>query len=648
MRSGDTESRPHGRRLVGLSLSVLPIAVPGLVMLPSVRFPVKPEPVASTVQEIPLTGAATRINGKTLPTMPEPTLDAGDDSGERKPVVVSDELDVEPFLLAAITWEIPESDIDLVAWARTRSDGAWSEWNQVPAGEDHGPDPGSAEASLSRAGTDPLIVAESDRIQVRVDTGGGVIPDDLRLDLIDPGESPADASIGALDGSAVAAANRPTIYTRAQWGADESIRGTPEYGEVNGAFVHHTVNANDYSAAAVPEIIRGIYAYHVKSRGWKDIGYNFVVDRFGRIWEGRFGGVDRPVIGAHTQGYNDDAFAMSAIGTYTSKVPEVAVLSAYQRLFAWKFSVHGVDPRRPVTYDGESWPAIAGHRDAASTECPGEQLYITLPTIRTGVTALMFPPSPGDTWRDFTGDGRDDLVARARSDGSLWMWRGAPGSLFGRAQQIGSRWGGIDSIVRPGDWDGDGADDVVARIRATGELRLYPGDGRGGFLPPRRIGTGWSGIPTILGPGDLNGDGRPDLLARFTNGTLWLYPGDGRGGFGRRAVVGHGWAASMTIVTPGDWNGDGNNDLVARRSDGTLWLYPGNGRAGFPGAGKIGTGWGSFASISGSGDVDDDGRADLLAWSAAGQMILYPGNGRGGFLPNLAVGGGWTGYDFRG
>jgi hypothetical protein len=562
-------------------------------------------------------------------------------------VVVSRELDVEPFLLAALTWETREDDIDLAAWVRTRSDGAWSEWNRVPVGDDHGPDPGSAEAIRSRAGTDPLIVAESDGVQVRVDTSSGVIPDDLRLDLIDPGESPADTSIGALGGAAVAAVNRPTIYTRAQWGADESIRGAPEYGEVNGAFVHHTVNANDYSAAEVPAIIRGIYAYHVNSRGWKDIGYNFVVDRFGRIWEGRFGGVERAVIGAHTQGYNDDAFAMSAIGTYTSKVPEASVLSAYRQLFAWKFSLHGVDPRRPVAYDGESWPAIAGHRDAALTECPGQQLYDRLPTIRTGVTALMFPPSGGDTWRDFSGDGRDDLIARARSDGSLWMWRGAAGAVYGTAQRIGSGWGGISSIVRPGDWNGDGADDVVARIAATGELRLYPGNGRGGFLPPRKIGTGWNGIG-IFGPGDLNGDGHADLLARLTDGTLWLYPGDGSGGFGRRSLAGHGWATSMMIVTPGDWNGDGDNDLVARRSDGTLWLYAGNGRGGFPNVGKIGTGWGSFASISGSGDVDDDGRADLLAWSTSGRMSLYPGNGRGGFLPPLAVGGGWTGYDFRG
>ena len=555
------------------------------------------------------------------------------------------EIDTEPFRLIAATWTSTNSDV--MAWARSRSAGRWSQWYELPQGDTHAPDPGSAEANAARAGTDPLFVAESDAVQVQVDTADGTMPVDLRLDLIDPGKSSADISIGTLSGSATAA-SRPTIYTRAQWGADESKRGAPEYGEVNGAFVHHTVSANDYSAAEVPAIIRGIYAYHVNSRGWKDIGYNFVVDRFGRIWEGRFGGVDQPVIGAHTQGYNDVAFAMSAIGTYTNTVPAATLLSAYQQLFAWKFSSTAWTPRRPVSYHGESWPAIAGHRDAASTECPGQQLYNKLPTIRTGVTALMFPPPPGETWRDFSGDGLDDLMARRKADGSLWIWRGAPGPRFRGAQQIGFGWGGINNIVRPGDWNGDGADDVVARIATTGELRLYPGNGSGGFGRPKLIGTGWGGVPGIFGPGDLNGDGRADLLARFADGKLWLYPGNGGGGFGQRIVVGHGWAASMMIVTPGDWDSDSNDDLVARRSDGSLWLYPGNGLGGFRGARRIGTGWNSLTSISGSGDVDDDGKADLLAWSAGGQMILYPGNGIGGFLPKLAVSGGWADYDFRG
>lgn len=102
--------------------------------------------------------------------------------------------------------------------------------------------------------------------------------------------------------------SRPTIYTRAQWGTNENIRGPgpPDYGEVRGALVHHTVNANNCTAADVPAIIRGIYSYHVNSRGWRDIGYNFLVDRFGRVWEGRYGGIKRAVTGAHTAGYNPD------------------------------------------------------------------------------------------------------------------------------------------------------------------------------------------------------------------------------------------------------------------------------------------------------------------------------------------------------
>ena len=114
------------------------------------------------------------------------------------------------------------------------------------------------------------------------------------------------------------------IYSRAQWGADEQharASRSLHYGEVHAGFVHHTVNANNYTRAEVPAILRSIYAYHTQSRGWSDIGYNFLVDRFGRIWEGRYGGVDRPVVGAHTLGYNDDSFAMSAIGNFEIAQP---------------------------------------------------------------------------------------------------------------------------------------------------------------------------------------------------------------------------------------------------------------------------------------------------------------------------------------
>ena len=147
--------------------------------------------------------------------------------------------------------------------------------------------------------------------------------------------------------------------------------------------MHHTVNANDYTRSEVPGLLRGIYAYHVKSRGWSDIGYNYLVDRFGRIWEGRYGGVDRPVVGAHTLGFNDDSFAASAIGNYQIAHPSQAMIEAYGTLYAWKLSLHGVDAGSTRQYVTSRWfQAINGHRDAAATLCPGQYLYAKLPEIR--------------------------------------------------------------------------------------------------------------------------------------------------------------------------------------------------------------------------------------------------------------------------
>ena len=165
------------------------------------------------------------------------------------------------------------------------------------------------------------------------------------------------------------------IYSRAQWGADERMRSKSSlhYGDVHAGFVHHTVNANNYTRAEVPALLRSIYAYHVRVRGWSDIGYNYLIDRFGRIWEGRYGGIDRAVVGAHTLGYNDDSFAASAIGNYELTRPSKATLQAYATLFAWKLSLHGVDASSTRQYVTSRWfQAINGHRDAAATACPGQ------------------------------------------------------------------------------------------------------------------------------------------------------------------------------------------------------------------------------------------------------------------------------------
>jgi uncharacterized protein with LGFP repeats len=241
-------------------------------------------------------------------------------------------------------------------------------------------------------GSDPVVVGYVDAVQVQVVDVAGRSRPDVTLSVIDTGQTTAvqysSEPLGspAYPAETAERTSRPAIYSRAQWGADESLRdGFAGYGEIRAAFVHHTVNTNDYTRADVPAILRGIYAYHTQSQGWSDIGYNFLVDRFGRIWEGRWGGIRRPVIGAHTLGYNDESFAMSAIGNFDLTDPTREMLRAYKRLFAWKLDLYGVDGDAFTTIDGVRLRTISGHRDVGATACPGQNLYAQIPKIRARV-----------------------------------------------------------------------------------------------------------------------------------------------------------------------------------------------------------------------------------------------------------------------
>ncbi len=381
------------------TLSIVPVLATGLLALPATPPAPVPRPVETELTTLALgdvesaslarrdmpdtPGHAHDTPGATRPAAEEP---------EQVPVATTEPTPTDPFRLVGVTWSDERLDgHDVTAWVRTRVDGEWSQWYVLPSNDGHGPDPGSPEDAEVRGGTDPLLVEPSDGVQVRVDSVGGRAPDGLRVDLVEPGTSPADAVVGtATPDAAVAAAARPTILSRADWGADESLRDPGvDYGQIKAGFVHHTVNSNTYAAGDVPAIIRAIYAFHVNSRGYRDIGYNFLLDRFGRIWEGRYGGVDKPVLGAHTYGHNDDAFAGSVIGTYTDYEPSAALLDAYGRLFAWKFSLHGVDPYSRPNLDGVVVNAISGHRDTYPTACPGDRLYARLPAIRSATASYL-------------------------------------------------------------------------------------------------------------------------------------------------------------------------------------------------------------------------------------------------------------------
>ena len=209
---------------------------------------------------------------------------------------------------------------------------------------------------------------------------------------------------------AVAASTQPPVRSRSEWGADEGLRtGSPSFAKVQKLIVHHTATSNGYADGAAAESeIRSILHYHTVTQGWSDIGYNFLIDKFGTIYEGRWSreypaGVDPTgddvdgdgVVGAHTGGWNSGTLGVAMLGTHTNADVTPAARESLERLLAWSAERNGIDPTATETFTNPSsgaqttTPNIAGHRDYGSTECPGGTFYATLPALRLAVAARM-------------------------------------------------------------------------------------------------------------------------------------------------------------------------------------------------------------------------------------------------------------------
>ena len=224
---------------------------------------------------------------------------------------------------------------------------------------------------------------------------------------------------------------------------------------------------------------------------------------------------------------------------------------------------------------------------------------------------------------DVDGDGHADVIARDVTTGNLLLYAGDGAGGLGPARRIGRGWQVFSDLAAPGDFTGDGHPDVLGARRDDGTLWLYPGNGRAGWLTPRRVGAGWLSRDLLTAVGDWTGDGNPDVVARSPgDGRLWLYPGDGRGGWARFRAIGTGWDRFTALLGPGDWDGDGRADLLARTRTGQLVQFSGNGRGGFAPAPYpvVGRGWTSMRlnertqaprrvirySVSGLGRVGSD------------------------------------------
>ncbi|MER5206703.1 VCBS repeat-containing protein [Streptomyces sp. NPDC002825] len=297
----------------------------------------------------------------------------------------------------------------------------------------------------------------------------------------------------------------------------------------------------------------------------------------------------------------------------------------------------------------------------------------------TGDQASPFKPRKeiGTGWQiynqivaadDRNGDGKADLLARDQN-GALWSYSGLGDGSYSARLQLSGSWLGVDQFAGAGNIPTAGKSGLLGRDGA-GTLFWY-GDQNNGKLTARGqwgptgawaganlsyvsaldegafadlleiyqghllnndrdLGGGWQIYNLLVGPGDLSGDGKADLLARDASGVMWLYRGNGQGtGVASRIKVGAGWGAYNRTLGAGDFSGDGRADLVVRDGSGNLWLYKGTGSATAPFAArvKIGTGWGIYNKLVAPGDLNGDGKADLLAVNAAGDLYRYLGTG---------------------
>jgi hypothetical protein len=377
----------------------------------------------------------------------------------------------------------------------------------------------------------------------------------------------------------VSGTGTPTIVPRAGWGADEEIvRAKPSLAPADRlAIVHHTAGTNSYTAAQAAAIVRGIEIYHVEGNGWNDIGYNFLVDRFGTVYEGRGGGIDKNVIGAHSEGFNTGTFGVALIGNYSHATPQKAQQDALVNLLAWRLDVAHVDPLSKVVYisggnakfrSGKSVTlrAISGHRDTGPSECPGTGTYVLLPTIakrvsRTGLPKLYSP--------SITGALGGPVRIQARLSSSL-PWTVTIVDQFGATVASGSGTGtAIDwtwSSVVAGKGRFTWTIDSPGARPATGTI----GVGRPVPPPPALSLTNLSASPSVVAP---NADGTADVInIGFTLGTAAVVTGQvlDEGGapvlslFDEQRVAGNNSFAWGAHVLP-----DGRYRLVVTAKSGT-------------------------------------------------------------------------------
>ena len=538
----------------------------------------------------------------------------------------------DPFAVSGVTWAAGESlPVGSSVEVRTLDGMEWSPWFALE----------TEDAAGLREGTEFNVSGASTGIQVRITQGEGDLPTDLRVDIAYSGEgeerveeeapiadilpepdslteqveNPAtkvsslvtdvrdDAPVvtkasvvfesGATTAMPAAATLADTsaatalanVKPRSAWGASESIMTWPvEYAAFQGVIVHHTAGSNSYTQVQVPAVIQGIYRYHAISRGWGDIGYNVLVDKYGGRWEGRTGtlasAADKMAVGGHAAPRNSGTMGVSVMGDYTTLdsstgkliVPSDTVQRAISDVSAWKFAVAGVDPRStsPLTVPlpsekainsslapGSPLPRIAGHRDVSNTACPGS-IYTFMTQIRSSTAASY------DSLTKASASQPDPTPTQVPTQTPTPTPTPAPTAptfhlndgWTGKAN-IEFSWGKASDGVLVGDWNGDGKDTIALR---RGNLFALATRNPPNAAPAFTVSYGKAGEDVLVG--DWDGDGRDTLAVR--RGNVFHIKNSISSGQAD-VVVAYGQPGDVILV--GDWDGDGKDTFAVRRGN---------------------------------------------------------------------------------
>ncbi len=533
---------------------------------------------------------------------------------------------------------------------RSHNRGIWSDWTELSTSPDEAPDglPGEEGDGAPATGIGPVWIGhDADRTEVAVIDGSvsqlavqelDVTADAARRDALTTSDATAAPGPGQASATTSATTVKPVIRPRSDWATPSmtyQCTSGPEYSnDLRAAVVHHTATTTDYAAADVPEILRGFWRFHTQTRGWCDIAYNFLVDRFGTIWEGRLGGVDRPVIGGHAKGFNTSTVGVALIGEFGSAPAYSNMIHATEQLIGWKLWLHGVDPLGwtelqnrasdpPMKFAHGALvrvPTVIGHRDLGLTSCPGTNVHNTLPAMRRDLGTpdrVGSPPYVFDRWKPSpTGIALASIDAR----GGI--------RVAGAAAQTNVTVTGTPVAIDGGNGDG---------YVLTTDGRLTPFSG----APAQ--------TPVVVGT-------PVDLIVRRDGTSGWILTADGRlTGFGGASSMQSGSTAGQAVAAQLDDSGRGYVllasgtllsvggaparsiiasgssalDMVTRQDGTSGWVLTADGAArGFGGAPTFDRASGSSApralilagDESGVSVLDADGRL----WPLGGAPTVFP------------------------